>query len=141
MADARCQMAEEGAEREAGGVEREEEGAEREEAAVEVVAEGGETPEKAPNEANLVSMQSLEGQDVESESRGLAKRERSQSETGQRAGDGVENGGVETMIAAGTEPEPAGRTTRNRLTGPSRDGSRDGGRHFPGAENGSLAGE
>ena len=42
-------------ERAAGGVEREDDCVEREEEAVDVVAEGEMTPEKAPNEANLVS--------------------------------------------------------------------------------------
>ena len=74
-----------GVEREAWSVEREEDCVEREEA-VEVVPEGGETPEKSPNEANLVSTQGTEGQEVETETQGLAKRERSQSGAGERAG-------------------------------------------------------
>ena len=86
-------------ERGAGGVEREDECVEREEEAVEVAAEGGMAPEKAPNEANLVSTQNSQRKGVESETRGSAKRERSHITAGGNgrdmgSGERVEQGEV-----------------------------------------------
>ena len=98
-------------EREAECVERMEEYVERE-AAVEVVAEGGTTPEKAPNEPNLVSTESTETQEVESETRGLAKHERSQSEAGQRAARDAGTRGSETGAAGETSKPERARDSR-----------------------------
>ncbi len=87
MRESECEMAE-GETGVASGqwpVASEEEPTEGAEEAVEVVAEGEMTPEKAPNEANLGSTQDVDCQEVETETRGLAKRERSQSAAGKQA--------------------------------------------------------
>ncbi len=81
---------------------------------VEVVAEGGMTPEKAPNEANLVSTQGSENKQVKSETRDLATTERSQMAAGERAArDAGTRGGKARVLRdqplPGAEGESANR--------------------------------